>query len=104
MTKARWIPDPKQVEEVIEETGMVELVPPIQNFNLVSVKPKKKTDWNRILVVGSAVTPSAVCMATAEMFIHTSPLTYGIFAGLSIGWTVIVMLANTKRKIRSRVR
>ena len=101
ITTARWIPDPmpspESCEALIEETGMTELG--VQNFNMVSVHPKKKTDWGRLMVILSAILPITTCVVCAEVLM-VSPFIFAILSVASLSWNVIVLASNIRRSPR----
>lgn len=98
--KARWIPDvptPEAVEAIEQETGMIELVPEIQSFNLVSPKIQKKVDRSSILIVIAAILPITAVNVMAEVLVFF-PLLFATLTVASILWIAILMMVNLKKK------
>ena len=101
--KARWVPDipsPKDVEEHDIETGMYEIVPEIQCFNLVTPREEKKVDRSKALIVISALLPITAVNVMAGVLVFF-PLLFGTLTVASIMWIAILMFANMKEKSRS---
>lgn len=98
--KARWVPDlptPEAVDEIAKETGMVEIVPEIQSFNLVSPKIQKKVDRSRILIVIAAILPITAVNVMVEVLVFF-PLLFATLTVASILWIAILMMVNLKKK------
>lgn len=97
--KARWVPDvpsPEAVEAIEQETGMVELVPEIQAFNLVTPRVQKRVDKSKVLIVIAAILPITAVNVMAEVLVFF-PLLFASLTVASILWIAILMIANIKK-------
>lgn len=98
ITTARWIPEvptPEEVDRMVEESKVE--VMSIENFNMVTVRPEKRIDWAKALIILSAILPMTVCFVLTGILIQT-PLAYACFCVASLIWNAIVLMANIGKK------